>query len=182
MTKLNLGGWHPDPYTRKTYAIQWPIGSIFANEGQRLYDLVIKHKPKLVVEVGSHAGCSSAWIASALKELGEGKLISIDINENSHSLLPKELKQFVQVVHQNAFDYKVPKNIDILFEDGQHTYGFTKKVLERYPAKIVVCHDYNHWDCRATVKNDFDRFFGAPDENFFEKPSDCGLAIKYVKK
>ena len=63
-----------------------------------------------------------------------------------------------------------------------HTYGFTRKVIERFPAKIVVCHDYMHWDCKNTVKHDFNKVLGDPDEVFFEKPSDCGLAIKYIKK
>ena len=47
--------------------------------------------------------------------------------------------------------------------------------------RLVVCHDYAHWDCVKTVKNDFNKVFGKPDELFYEKPSDCGLAIKYER-
>lgn len=175
----NLGGWHPDENVRKDYKIQWPCGSIFENEGKRLYDLVRDMKPDLIVEVGAHFGCSTTHMAYALKDNGKGKIISIDVNEGSHSLLPDELKKYVEIVHADALTYPVPENIDILFEDGAHTYGFTKKILERYPAKTVVVHDYKHRTCQNTVKVEFDKVLGAPDEIFFEPPTDCGLAIKF---
>ncbi len=178
----NLGGWHFDENVWKTYAIQWPCGSIFADEGKRLYDLVIKEKPEIVVEVGGYHGCSGSWIALALLKNKKGKLISID---NGHlngrwSLVPDSLKEVVEFINDDCFQCEVPKDIDILFEDGAHTWGFTRDVLKRYPAKVVVCHDYMHWDCINTVKNEFDRHFGEPDEVFFIK-GQCGLAIKYIK-
>ena len=78
----------------------------------------------------------------------------------------------------NALEYK--DKCDLLFEDGEHTHGFTETILKNIKAKIVVCHDYEHWDCANTVKAEFDRNFGKPDELFFQSPSDCGLAIKYL--
>ena len=183
ITVENLGGWHPDKDIWEKYLVQWPVGSIFADEGKRLYDLVRKEKPLLIVEIGCYYGCSTSWLAKAIRDNKKGKIISIDNNlqGGDWSLVPEELKKFVEFVKADCFQYKVPKNIDLLFEDGMHSYGFTRKVIERFPAKIVVCHDYMHWDCQNTVKPEFDKVFGAPDEVFFEKPSDCGLAIKYVK-
>lgn len=179
----NLGGWHPSEDERKQYAIDWPCGSIFANEGKRLYDLVIKEKPSLIVEVGGYHGCSGLWMALALKKNKKGKLISIDNGQHAGmwSHIPDEFMDVVELRSDDALTCDVPENIDLLFEDGAHTFGFTRKVIERFPAKVVVCHDYKHWDCVNTVKHDFDRVLGEPDEIFFEKPSDCGLAIKYVK-
>ena len=178
ITIKNLGGYHPNPDEAK-----WPIGSIFENEGQRLYDLVRKEKPLLIVEIGGFVGCSTSWMAKAVRDNKKGRIISIDNNAHAGewSLIPKELKEFVEFVSDDCFQCKVPENIDLLFEDGMHTYGFTRKVIERFPAKVVVCHDYMHWDCQNTVKHDFDKVFGQPDEIFFEKPSDCGLAIKWAK-
>jgi hypothetical protein len=178
----NLGGWHPDKSERKKYAIEWPIGSIFANEGRRLYDLVIKLKPNLIVEVGGYHGCSGLWMALALKENGKGKLISIDNGQlnGKWAEIPEEFMGVVELRSDDALTCEVPKNIDILFEDGAHTYGFTHKIIDRFKAKVVVCHDYMHWDCVKTVKHDFNKILGIPDEVFFEKPSDCGLAIKYI--
>ena len=177
ITIKDLGGFHPNPDEAK-----WPIGSIFENEGKRLYDLVRKEKPLLIVEIGGYVGCSTSWMAKAVRDNKKGKIISIDNNAHGGkwSLMPKELKEFVTYVSDDCFNCKVPENIDLLFEDGMHTYGFTQKVIERFPAKIVVCHDYMHWDCQNTVAHDFDKVLGKPHEIFFEKPSDCGLAIKYV--
>ena len=174
----NLGGYHFNPEQSK-----WPVGSIFENEGKRLYDLVRKEKPLLIVEIGGYVGCSTSWMAKGLRDNKKGKIISIDnkVQVGNWSLMPKELKGFVTYVSEGCFTCKVPENIDLLFEDGMHTYGFTRKVIQRFPAKVVVCHDYMHWDCVNTVKRDFREVFGEPDEVFFEKPSDCGLAIKWVK-
>ena len=98
---------------------------------------------------------------------------SLHVNQN-------EFMDIVELRNEDALTCDVPENIDLLFEDGAHTFGFTRKIIERFPAKVVVCHDYMHWDCVNTVKHDFDRVFDRPDEIFFEKPSDCGLAIKYI--
>jgi len=178
----NLGGWNPIKLEHRKYAIQWPIGSIFANEGRRLYDLVIEKKPNLIIEVGGYYGCSTTWMALALKENKKGKIISIDNGQlrGKWSMIPEGFEEQIKLVNADCFTYRVPKKIDMLFEDGMHTYGFTRKVLERFPASTVVVHDYMHWDCQNTVKHDFDKVLGKPDEVFFEKPSDCGLAIKYV--
>ena len=170
----DIGGYHPDPAKSK-----WATGSIFENEGQRLYDLVIKHKPLLVVEVGAFQGCSTTWIASALRANGIGKIITIDINSGAWSKVPKELYEDILFWNEDALTCNVPPNIDILFEDGAHTTGFTKSILQRFKAKIVVCHDYEHWDCIKTVKGEFREVLGEPDEVFYEPPSDCGLGIKY---
>jgi hypothetical protein len=176
----NLGGWHFDPNIYKKYAIQWPCGSIFASEGKRLYDLVKEKNPELIIEVGGYYGCSTTWMALALKENKKGKIISID---NGHlrgkwSMIPEGFEDQIELVNDDFMNYRVPKKIDMLFEDGMHTYGFTRKVIERFPAKTVVVHDYMHWDCQKTVKIEFDKAFGKPDEIFFNK-GECGLAIKY---
>jgi hypothetical protein len=179
--KPNIGGWHTDPAVRSGYEIDWPCGSIFANEGQRLYDLVTEHRPKLVVEVGAYYGCSTTWIASALRDNKKGKLISIDLGVYGETwkLIPEDLKYLIDFRKQDAFICEVPKNIDILFEDGMHSDGFTKTVLTRFKAPIVVCHDFCHIYCKP-VQKEFRELFGEPDEVFFQPPSDCGLGIKYV--
>lgn len=175
----NIGGYHPNPELQS-----WPMGSIFENEGKKLYELVLKFKPKLIVEIGGYYGCSTTWLAFALKKNKTGKLISIDNQENlgNWSKFPEELKPFVEFVNADAFTYEPPKNIDMVFEDGAHSPGFTRAMINRYkPLKLWVSHDYMHnSDVGRNVKADIDHMFGGPDEVFFEEPSDCGLAIKYI--
>lgn len=51
-------------------------------KAKRLADLVRKKKPKLVVECGTAVGYSGLWIARELKAAGQGKLITIEIDED----------------------------------------------------------------------------------------------------
>ena len=175
----NLGGYHYDPEIGK-----WPSGSIFENEGKRLYDLVRKLKPLLIVEIGGFVGCSTSWMAKAIRDNKKGKIISIDNNVHAGewSLIPEELREFVEQRTADAFTCDVPEKIDMVFEDGMHSPWFTKKIIQRFkPSMAFVSHDYCHKsDPGYNVKREFDEMLGEPDEVFFEKPSDCGLAIKYM--
>lgn len=57
------------------------IGSSYRENdlGRVLYDLVLKYKPKKIVEIGSLGGYSTVAMAMALHELGEGKVVSYDL-------------------------------------------------------------------------------------------------------
>ena len=79
MDKNNIGGWNPDEDEDKR---KWPVGSLFPSEGERLYDLVRKHKPKKIIEVGTRYGCSTVHIATALKHNGGGVVHCYDIEDN----------------------------------------------------------------------------------------------------
>ncbi len=179
ITVSNLGGYHPESESCK-----WPSGSIFEIEGKRLYNLVRGLKPLLIVEIGGFHGCSTSWMAKALKDNKKGKIISIDnhVLIGHWKLMPDELKEFAEFISADAFTCDVPDNIDMVFEDGMHTPLFTKKVAKRFkPSMVFVSHDYCHEsEVGFNVKSDFDEMFGEPDEIYFEDPSDCGLAIKYT--
>jgi predicted O-methyltransferase YrrM len=177
----NLGGYHPDKDDG------WPIGSIWAHEGQKLYDIVKKQKPLLVVEIGAYWGCSTTWIAKALLENilenKKGKLISIDngsMGVDPWSLVPDTLKKVIEFRKADCFKTKVPEKIDILFEDGSHEPGFTEKALKRFKAKTVIVHDYGHFIVGPVIQEDFKKVLGEPDEVVnVDHQHNCGLAIKY---
>lgn len=65
--------------------------SYSANDlGRTFYDLVLKHKPKKIVEWGTLYGYSTIAMAMALDELGEGHIIGYDLFEKyryNHSTL-----------------------------------------------------------------------------------------------
>ena len=177
----NIGGYHPDPTLSK-----WPAGSIFEVEGQRLYDLVVELKPSVVVELGGFYGCSTMWIAKALRDNKKGKLYSIDnhINGGSWQLLPKTLQTKVKTITADVFKDEIDiKNVDIFFDDGPHLKGTYKRVYDKFKPKMAyVVHDYMHRTVGRVVRPEFDAIVGKPDEVFFEPPTDCGLAIKYFIK
>lgn len=170
MDKNNIGGYIPREANPK-----WPIGTLFASEGERLYDLVREHKPKKIIEVGCRYGCSAIHLATACLHNGFGVVHTYDI-ENLHYPWPEELKPHIKFYHTNYFGAK-NKKCDLLFEDGAHTTGFTRQVLEETTAKVIAVHDYLHRTCQETVKNESDSVLGEPDEIFIREESDCGLAI-----
>lgn len=161
----------------------WKSGSLFSNEGMYLYNLVRILKPKIIVEVGAWEGCSTSYLACGVRDNGFGKVISIDITKGAGSKLPDELKAFVEFRCKDALKYIPEEEIDFVFEDGSHLFGFTESIAKRYKAKqVFISHDYFHKSLFGeNVSHEFDKVFGLPDEIFFEAPSDCGLAIKYFK-
>ena len=57
-------------------------------KAERLAELVRQKKPLIVVECGTAIGYSGLWIARELKAAGQGKLITIEINEHRESASP----------------------------------------------------------------------------------------------
>jgi hypothetical protein len=174
-----LGGYHTDPSIRK-----WNPGACWPSEGQWLYRLVRRLKPKTIVEVGVFEGCSASHLALACKHNGFGKVFGLDnrqeIGDRTGCDIPEHLRPFIQLIWCDALTYKFQKimrrSIDLLVEDGSHSTGFTKAVLEHLKAKHVVVHDYFHFDAGKVVKPESESVLGEPTETFFEPPADCGYA------
>ena len=49
--------------------------------GDFLYSLVRQYRPKFVVECGTAIGYSGLWIAKALRDNGEGRLLTVEISQ-----------------------------------------------------------------------------------------------------
>ena len=52
-------------------------------DGQALFDVVVEHKYKSALEIGTSTGHSGTWIAWALSKTG-GKLITVEIDKGRH--------------------------------------------------------------------------------------------------
>lgn len=181
----SIGGWHPDPALRK-----WDPGSCFENEGRYLYKTVREMRPKVIAEVGTFYGTSATWMALACKHNGFGKVYSIDnwqtIGDKTGSGIPEDLRPFVKLIRADIFTFDWRKEVglpvDLLLEDGQHTWNFTENVLKMFtglgemaPLRII-CHDWFNFDCQKTVHAEGLKVLGEPTETFIEPPSDCGYA------
>lgn len=176
--KNNIGGWAPSEPERNR---KWPVGSLFASEGERLYDLVREVKPEKIIEVGTRYGCSTVHLATACKDNGVGVVHCYD-TENIHFKWPDELKEFIEFHHMDYFE-EPDKECDLLYEDGAHTTGFTSRVLRETKANVIAIHDFNHRHCIDTVQRESISILGSPDEVFQHEESDCGLGIwKNVSK
>lgn len=62
-----------------------------------LYDFIIKNKPKMVLELGIAHGTASCYIAAALDEIGEGKLVSVDLLDVKDYFNPSIEKQLTDL-------------------------------------------------------------------------------------
>jgi len=71
---------------------KWWDMNVPASDGKLLYDIIIKNKYKIALEIGTSTGHSGIWIAWALSKTG-GKLITIDIDERRHKEALKNFKE-----------------------------------------------------------------------------------------
>jgi predicted O-methyltransferase YrrM len=126
-------------------------------------------KPSVCVEIGSARGKSACYVATALRENGQGHLYAIDphapTNWNdsesveTYDLMRKNLAQlgldgFVTLVRQDSVSAakEWTKPIDLLFIDGDHSYEGAKADWINFskfinPFGLVVFHD-TLWDLR----------------------------------
>ncbi len=61
---------------------QWVDWNVPEADGKVLYDLILRHKYKRAVEIGTSTGHSAIWMAWALSKTG-GRLITIEIDEGA---------------------------------------------------------------------------------------------------
>jgi predicted O-methyltransferase YrrM len=112
--------------------------------GKTLYDQVIEHRPKIIVEFGCLYGYSTVAMAMALRDLGEGKIISYDLWESypfKHSTRDETVKNISKYELQDWVEFKQmsyyewlenPTQFDLLHLDISNdgdTILITKKAL-----------------------------------------------------
>ena len=103
------------------------------NLGKTLYDQVIEHKPKTIVEFGCLYGYSTIAMAMALRDLGQGMIYCYDLWEEydfKHSTLDEtmenlkryDLLDFVEFKQMNFYDWLLkPTEFDLLHLDISNT-------------------------------------------------------------
>jgi len=131
---------------------------------KKLSEIIFREKPELVVEAGS--GISTLVLAYCLKQIGRGKVISLD-HDAKYALESQKLIAFhgledvATVVHAPLIDYEfngkkwlwydtshlqIEKPIDLLVVDGPPGQN-----LARYPALPIL---YKHFGDKAIIIGD----------------------------
>lgn len=144
--------------------------SLPPSQGQIIHDLVLRHKPITVVEIGCFIGVSSVWIGSALKKLGRGRLFSVDMFFPKNSAQPDQadtiadplgfatekiktsgLGPIVEFIKMSSIAFGkrlrqyTDNEIDFLFIDGDHTVGgCVDDFLTFYPRLKIGGHILFH--------------------------------------
>ena len=136
--------------------------------GLLLFQLVLLFKPSRILETGFFNGYSALMMSRALSIIGEGKLISIDINDqarvmyNKYFGLNKGLENYSTLLIDDSADSKTKakvkaglkrqpgkyNTIDMFFIDGDHSEAGCRGDWDNYkdmlsPGALVIFHDYN---------------------------------------
>jgi hypothetical protein len=123
----------------------WPAMSVHEAEGKVLYALVRALKPETLVEVGVASGGTTTHLLTALAANGSGHLHSYDIEPASGVKVPEHLRDRWTFAADDALTAPLPERADFVFEDGEHTYEFTRNILTRLKTlspRILISHDY----------------------------------------
>jgi predicted O-methyltransferase YrrM len=106
----------------------WRDMNVPWQDGQLLHDLVLKHRFKRALEIGTSTGHSSIWIAWALAKTG-GKLITIEIDPTRHAEAIKNFEEagvapFVDARLADAHELvrQLPGPFDFVFSDADKAW------------------------------------------------------------
>lgn len=165
----------------------WPVGSLWTVEGRVLYALARAMQPRVVVELGTHHGCSATHILEALHRNGGGQLHAVDLATNRDALfeaVPTHLHARLTLHNEDAVRWldAYGGEIDLLFEDLDHSTETVKAVWQRARQRLstggmLITHDATHFLVGAAILKGILES-GLPFPRFYPiAPSDCGLAI-----
>lgn len=173
-------------------------------DGKALYDIVLQHKYKNALEIGTSNGYSGMWIAWALSKTG-GKLITIEIDRGRYdeavaSFRAAGLERYVDARLGDAHELvpTLPGPFDFVFCDADKEWyeNYLKAVLPKITvAGCFAAHnvsDYSGWGGRGRGGR---RRYGDMSGGFFEFakslsnldtsilniPGSNGLSVSYKK-
>ncbi len=107
-------------------------GGVNPGDQRAIFYLISAFKPKTVLEVGTHIGCSTVHIASALKALPEKSFLTVDIRDVNDSEKqpwkefnsPASPAQLIQKIGcQDFTQFKVSTSLDF-FQTSDQTFDF----------------------------------------------------------
>jgi caffeoyl-CoA O-methyltransferase len=107
---------------------KWHDLNVPYEDGKILHDLIVKHKYKSALEIGTSTGHSTIWIAWALSKTG-GKMVTIEIDESRHKKAIENLKSLglsdyvdarLADAHELVKQLKGP--FDFVFSDADKTW------------------------------------------------------------
>jgi predicted O-methyltransferase YrrM len=160
--------WEKDHASiKELYGDDDKFGGVNPGDRRALYYLIMALKPQNILEVGTHIGASTLYIACALKRLGKGgKVTSVDIvdvndpikgpwKEVGLSRSPQGLAEQLQCVDRITFHVgsslefmrATKQRYDLIFLDGDHradtVYQEVSAALPLLSTNgVLLLHDY----------------------------------------
>ena len=158
-------------------------------DGQLLYDLIIKNNYRHALEIGTSTGISTIWMAWALSKTG-GKLITIEIDETRYRQALKNieaagLSEFVDArlgdAHELVPELEGP--FDFVFSDADK--GWYKNYFLAVSPKLLPggCYTSHNVSGPAGYLREYYHFLQQqPGYKTTVDNRGAGMAISYKKK
>lgn len=118
-------------------------------------------QPKLIIEIGTYTGYSALCLAEGLAK--DGKLISLDVNEETSSFAQSFISQSphaiqIQLITADAKDYikNFEEKIDLVFIDADKKNYLTyyNLIIDKLNAGGLVIADNVLWSGKITMQED----------------------------
>src|SRR5271154_6665648 len=107
---------------------EWHDLNVPYEDGQTLFDIIVKHGYTSALEIGTSTGHSTIWEAWAMSKTG-GKVITIEVNEERHKEALKNIAEaglsaYVDARLGNAHDLvkQLPGPFDFVFSDADKNW------------------------------------------------------------
>lgn len=116
------------------------------------------HRPNLIVEIGTYTGYSALCLAEGLAE--NGKLISIDVNEETSSFAKSfisktEYTEKIDLILADAKEYipTIKESIDLVFIDAdkKNYLNYYHLVIDKLPKGGLIIADNVLWSGKITM-------------------------------
>ncbi len=140
-------------------------GGVNPGDRRALYTLIANMAPKKVLEVGTHIGASTLYIAAALKASETGEMVSVDIldvnapdapwlkvglkNSPLHNVQHIDCAEIVTFEQSSSLQYleRTQERFNFIFLDGDHgaktVYNEVSLALDVLaPGGVILLHDY----------------------------------------
>ncbi len=165
----------------------WNDMNVPISDGKTLYDIVLEHKYKNAVEIGTSTGHSAIWIAWALSKTG-GKLITIEIDKRRFLQAKANFKKagvsdYIEMHLGDAHEI-VPRltgKYDFVFSDADK-FWYTRYFKEMDP-KLVVggCFTAHNTTMQVSGITEYLEYIESLDNynTVFDSGSRSGISISY---
>ena len=170
---------------------QWRDLNVPSQDGQLLYNLIVKNGYTQALEIGTSTGHSSIWIAWALSKTG-GKLITVEIDKSRHQEALKNIEEagLSDYVDARLADaHKLVKELegpfDFVFSDADKGW-YTQYFIDVDP-KLKVGGCFTAHNVRSRYGGGASDFvdYVSKKENYettINTDSRAGVSISYKRK
>jgi predicted O-methyltransferase YrrM len=173
----------------ESHRSSWQDMNVPMMDGKLLHDIIVKHKYRSALEIGTSTGRSAIWIAWALSKTG-GKLITIEIDERRYKKALKNfeeagLSQFIDARLADAHDLvkTLEGPFDFVFSDADKDWYTNYFKVLAPKLKVGGCftaHNMSMAGWGSGIQEFIDYVFSRPDfQTTIDNSSHAGVSISY---